>query len=375
MTITISIVIIGAIFGLVAVGYEMTAFAAKPDGSNGSKDVIASSNGFPSGQHFNLIIHGKSSFDDCGGSGGHSVFTPEYSPSEEYPGDQTLQYYINKKAHSTTLTVRDRCTDGFDGDPAQVQLPTEFEDGTKITDGFWVFARVHGTPDNGKNGGDSNIVLTPDPKIEACNLNDEADGTESDCVDSNGNQADVVELGFVTKNGVYKCDETDPDIIDCDEKLYRYDAGTPGKGAKKAIDMTPLFLWSGIACEDLDGDGELTFDDFDTDSSGTIDAGEGLTNSGDSITAAHIATALAVSDTGVGGVIDTDADFNALLTVIAEAGDYDGCVSETDLWVFNLFDADLVIQNQTLTNDGVKNLQIRFYPQQTTTFTPAYDVG
>jgi len=68
-------------------------------------------------------------------------------------------------------------------------------------------------------------------------------------------------------------------------------------------------------------------------------------------------------------------NFNALLTVIAEAGDYDGCVSETDLWVFNLFDADLVIQNQTLTNDGVKNLQIRFYPQQTTTFTPAYDIG
>ena len=30
MTITISVVIIGAIFGLVAVGYEMTAFAAKP---------------------------------------------------------------------------------------------------------------------------------------------------------------------------------------------------------------------------------------------------------------------------------------------------------------------------------------------------------
>lgn len=371
LTIVSSTVLLGGIFAI-GFGDEMTAFAAKPQKNGAGKDVIASSNGFPSGLHFNLIIHGKSTFDDCGGSGGNSVFTPEYS--EDYDGDQTLQYYINKKANSSTLNVRDRCTEGFDQDPAQVQLPTKFEDGTGITEGFWVFARVHGTPDNGKTG-DSNIVLTPDPRIEACNLNDEADGTESDCVDSNGNQADVVELGFVTKNGVYKCDETDPDIIDCDEKLYRYDAGTPGKGAKKAIDITPLFLWSGIACEDLDGDGELTFDDFDTDGDGTIEAGEGLTNSGDSITPAHIATALAVSDTGVGGVIDTDADFNALLTVIAEAGDYDGCVSETDLWVFNLFDADLVIQNQTLTNDGVKNLQIRFYPQQTTTFTPAYDIG
>ena len=119
----------------------------------------------------------------------------------------------------------------------------------------------------------------------------------------------------------------------------------------------------------------MTIADFDTDGLGTIDVGEGMTNSGDSITLAHILAALAVSDTGIADVIDTDADFNALLTVLAEAVDYDGCVSETDLWVFNLFDADLVIQNQTLTNDGVKNLQIRFYPQQTTEFIPAYELN
>jgi len=320
------------------------ANAAKPQNNGAGKDVIAGSNGFPSGLHFNLIIHGKSSFDSCGGDGGNSVFTPEYSPDE----DQKMQLYINKKANSFTLNVRDRCTEAFDGDPAQVQLPTKFEDGTKITEGFWVFARVHGTPDNGKDGGDSNIVLTPDPKVEACNLKDvEEDpnsATADDCVE-NGKQLDVVELGFVTKEGaVYKCAENDPDIVDCDEQLFRYDPLTKGKGAKKA----------GL---------------------GTIDVGEGMTNSGDSITLAHILAALAVSDTGIADVIDTDADFNALLTVLAEAVDYDGCVSETDLWVFNLFDADLVIQNQTLTNDGVKNLQIRFYPQQTTEFIPAYELN
>jgi len=351
------------------------ANAAKPQNNGAGKDVIAGSNGFPSGLHFNLIIHGKSSFDSCGGAGGNSVFTPEYSPDE----DQKMQLYINKKANSFTLNVRDRCTEAFDGDPAQVQLPTKFEDGTKITEGFWVFARVHGTPDNGKDGGDSNIVLTPDPKVEACNLKDvEEDpnsATADDCVE-NGKQLDVVELGFVTKEGaVYKCAENDPDIVDCDEQLFRYDPLTKGKGAKKAVDITPLFLWTGIACEDLNDDGELTFADFDTDGLGTIDVGEGMTNSGDSITLAHILAALAVSDTGIADVIDTDADFNALLTVLAEAVDYDGCVSETDLWVFNLFDADLVIQNQTLTNDGVKNLQIRFYPQQTTEFIPAYELN
>ena len=359
LSITISLVFAG----VWSMQDNFLANAAKPQNNGAGKDVIASSNGFPSGQHFNLIIHGKSSFDSCGGDGGNSVFTPEYSI--DYPGEQKMQLYINKKANSFTLNVRDRCTEAFDGDPAQIQLPTKFEDGTKITDGFWVFARVHGTPDNGKFG-DSNIVLTPDPKIEACNLKDEADGTESDCVE-NGSQLDVVELGFVTKDGaVYKCDEADPNIVDCDEKLYRYDPLTKGKGAKKAIDITPLFLWSGIACEDFNGDGELTFADFDVDGNLVIEEGER------GITAVHITDALAVSDTGLPGVIDTVDDFNALLQILGDDPGYTACVSETDLWVFNLFDADLVIQNQTLTNDGVKNLQIRFYPKQTTEFTPAY---
>jgi hypothetical protein len=35
-------------------------------------------------------------------------------------------------------------------------------------------------------------------------------------------------------------------------------------------------------------------------------------------------------------------------------------------WVFNI--ADLVYQNQVVINEGIKNLQIRFYPVDTTTF-------
>ena len=372
LSITISLVFAG----VWSMQDSFLANAAKPQSNGAGKDVIANSNGFPSGKHFNLIIHGKSSYDSCGGDGGNSVFTPEYS--EDYPGDQTLQLYTNKKANQFTLNVRDRCTEGFDQDPAQVQLPTKFEDGTNITDGFWVFARVHGAPDNGKFG-DSNIVLTPDPKIEACNLTDEADGTESDCVDSNGNQADVIQLGFVTKDGaVYKCAEDDPNIVDCDEKLYRYDTGTSGKGAKKAKDITPLFLWSGVACEDTDGDGELTIADFDDNvmgevGFGTIEAGEGADMDGTVITQVQIDAAEATAaDTNTNMIIDTPGEFDALLQILGDDPDYDACVSETDLWVFNLFDADLVIQNQTLTNDGVKNLQIRFYPKQTTEFTPAY---
>ena len=43
-----------------------------------------------------------------------------------------------------------------------------------------------------------------------------------------------------------------------------------------------------------------------------------------------------------------------------------GCAQLEDEWVFNI--ADLVVQGQTVTNDGARLLQIRFYPVATTTF-------
>ena len=91
LSITISLVFAG----VWSMQDSFFANAAKPQNNGAGKDVIASSNGYPSGKHFNLIIHGKSSYDSCGGDGGNSVFTPEYS--EDYPGEQTLQYYINKR--------------------------------------------------------------------------------------------------------------------------------------------------------------------------------------------------------------------------------------------------------------------------------------
>ena len=39
-----------------------------------------------------------------------------------------------------------------------------------------------------------------------------------------------------------------------------------------------------------------------------------------------------------------------------------------EAWVFTI--ADLVYLNQVVTNEGIKNLQIRFYPKDTTVFTP-----
>ena len=170
MTIAASAVLLGGIFAL-GFGDEMIAFAAKPQNNGAGKDVIANSNGFPSGPHFNLIIHGKESFDssNCADAGGKSVFTPLYSNF----GEETLQMFANKKASLSNLVVKDKCTEGFDSDPAQVQIPTKIETDeglVDITDGMYVFARVHGTPNNDK-GEPSNIALWPDPNIEACNLN------------------------------------------------------------------------------------------------------------------------------------------------------------------------------------------------------------
>jgi hypothetical protein len=63
--------------GFVAIAQGQPAFAAKP--SRPDNDVIAKSNGYPSGPHFNLNIHGKKAGYTCDPTpGGNSVFILEY---------------------------------------------------------------------------------------------------------------------------------------------------------------------------------------------------------------------------------------------------------------------------------------------------------
>jgi len=388
MTITISVVIIGAIFGLVAVGYEMTAFAAKPQSNGAGKNVIDNSNGFPSGKHYNLHISGKGvNFDPdaetCGTPGGNTIFTPLYSTvSAGLDKDQTISMYVNKKTNLDHLVVRDHCTQEFDGSAGVVQLPDKLNATTKITEGMWVFARALGGPDKGKDQTDSNIVLIPNPDVEACSLNGTSGEEDaSDCF-VNGKKQDFVKLGFVTKNGIYK---GDPDKNGT--KLYRYTddgetSSKPGKGAKKAVDITGLFIWSGIGCTDgLVQDGQLTIDDFFIGNNNTLflDAGDTL-NGTSTVTHQNVVDAeAAVANDGDPAtitnnnlLIDLDDEFEALLVVLAQDVTFEACVVVDETWVFNIFgdNVDLVIQNHTIVNDGVSNLQIRFYPNQTTTFDP-----
>lgn len=333
MTIAASSILLGAIFAL-GFGDEMAAFAAKPQKNGSGKDVIALSNGYPSGEHFNLNLHGKKLLwdGDCS-PGGKNVFLPEYTNLASEP--QTLQIFSNKKSSATDLWAKDPCTEEFDGDPAKVQLP--FLD----DEGYYVFARSAAKPNNGNNlpDGESNIILVPNPVLEVCNQ-DVANDPENEfgdldsCFDENGDLVDMIAVGLVTNNGAY--------VIE-DQQFVRYDSTTNGKGIKKAIDITGMFLWTGAVCPDsLDMDGDKILEPADF----------GLTEAQVDFLFGDDTAPL------------TDAEFLAFLL----AADV-GCEFHTDEWVFNV--ADLVVQSTDLQNDGNKLLKIRFYPVATTTFTPA----
>jgi hypothetical protein len=276
------------------------AWADKP------QEVISMSNGYPSGAHFNLIIHGKDTdtFTCPSAEGGNSVFIADY-------GHSTIQYISNKKASLTELIVLDSCAEAFDLDPAQVQLPY---------DEYYVFARLHGKPKN-KDGNPSSVILKPQPVLQVCNYdesnpdaNPDEFGTNTDCNDSS-----LWVLGMVTTNGAFYATE---------HTVERYDTSTKGKGPKNAMEITDLFTWTGYVCAAS----------LDTNQDGVIDESD------------------ATTDLNGDGVVDLN-DYAALL---------DSCDYYQNEWVFNV--ADLVVEDMDFNNSGAKTLQVRFYPRSTTTF-------
>jgi len=324
----IAIVAVSVLMVAILVLGISTAMAAKPqDAGTNNNDVIEMSNGFPSGPHFNLNIHGKKADFTCASTpGGGSVFVSEY-------GDSTIQYVSNKKSSVTELTVLDPCA-GFDGDPAKVQLPREEL-------GYYVFARILGKPNNSSNDGEpSSIILVPNPVLEVCNQ------AEGDVENEFGGYTDcdgaLWALGLVTTQGVYKL---------VDQELVRFeDPDGKGKGKSKAIDITGLFTWTGWVV------------DASLDTSGPDGVPDGVIDEYD----VPPEYDLAANGGNENGIIDPAElenwlyDMAALDPPLAELFD--------EVWVFDV--ADLVIQDQTITNDGTKLLQVRFYPVATTEFTP-----
>lgn len=293
-------------------GFSGLCYAAKP------LPVIEMSNGYPSGAHYNLNVHGKTNYvcDDTE-EGGNSVFVSEY-------GDSTISYMTNKKSSVTELIALDKCGEEFDGTPAKVQLPYESE-------GYFAFASIKGKPNNGNNADESSVILSPNLVREACNDTDPANPEfpiYTECPDG-----DLLALGLIVGNNIYEA---------TDVGFVRFDSGaTIGKGKSKAKDITDLFKWTGwvfAALLDTSGDGEVTFDDVPIEYDLVVNGGDG------------------------NGLID-EAEYDTWLLYLETEG---LAVWYEDEWILNI--ADLVVTDQVVSNDGTKLLKIRFYPVATTQY-------
>ena len=315
----ISIVVVSVMVIAALVLGASTAIAAKPDRSTGN-DVIERSNGFPSGAHFNLNIHGKNENFTCNSTpGGGSIFVDEDGPA-------TIQYVSNKKSSVAELTVLDPCA--VDGGTAKVQLPYEQQ-------GYYVFARILGKPNNGSGGSESSVILYPNEVVQACNDPGNLNfGSLTECPDD-----PLLALGLIVGTNLYTAEP---------EKYMRFNSeSTKGQGKSKATDITRLFTYSGWVADER----------LDINENGVIDQGDVPEDAYNTIPATQ------PYDTDGNQIIDV----NEWLAYQSQQDPPMAWYFE-EKWIFNI--ADLVVTEQGLVNDGTKLLQIRFYPVATTEFTP-----
>jgi hypothetical protein len=304
-----------------------TVIAAKPSHAGEGNQLIPRPNGFPAGPHYNLNIHGKKVGFACNDTpGGGSVFVDEYGPA-------TIQYVSNKKGSLTELMVLDPCA--VDNGTAKVQLPYE-------ADGYYVFGRILGKPNNSSNNGDaSSVILYPNVVVQACNDTgvDPGFGNYTSCPGD-----PLLALGLIIQNQVYLAEN---------ETYVRFDPEvTQGKGKSKATDITALFTYVGwVVHPDLDISppyGEITQGDVPADASNTT-----LYPGIDSYDINEPYDYIDVEEW-----LSYQADQTPPMAWYFSEGD--------GMWIFNI--ADLVVTEQGLVNDGTKLLQIRFYPKDGTTF-------
>ncbi len=333
-------IILSILMAVSMVSGVSAAVAAKSPDKGKPLDVITRSNGFPSGPHFNLNVHGKKDgYTGDDSSGGHSVFIG-------LSGNSTIEYVSNKKSKSTELYAIDKLAEPFDGDPARVYLPYNISDdnGDPVSaEGYYVFGRILGTPNNGSNDSASSILIWPAFIVQSCNstgADDSTFGTFRDCV-----SAGDLALGLITTSGnMYTADE---------EEFVRFTQPEPekGKGRSKAKEITQLLKWSGYVT-----------DNVSLDTSGPNGEPDGYINEYD----VPMSYDGSVPNTVPDGVID-QAELINWLEYLVSVGE---AIKYTDEWIFDI--ADLVIAGQTITNDGTKLFQMRFYPVSTTLFDSEY---
>jgi hypothetical protein len=312
---------------ILAFAMVLQLIIASPVMAGKSPEVIAKSNGFPSGMHFNLNIHGHdlSNDDPCSHeAGGNSVFIDEY-------GTSTIEYKTNKKSSLTELTATDPCASG-DG-KVSVSLPMKvvvFNEDTQLEEtvpvaGFYVYGRILGKPQNGKNDPDgkdrSNIIFSPNMVTDLYNLDE-----------------DMLELGLITWNATYYAGE---------EAFYRFDdPDAKGRGKSKAREMTHLFEFTGWVV------------DASLDTNSSLDDGipDGIIDIWD--------VPLGDYDSNIGTPDNRDFNNDTLENnddVAAWLATQGGLATEfIDEWIFNI--ADVVTTEGEIENDGTKLFQVRFYP-------------
>lgn len=340
--------------------------AAKP------QKAIEMGNGMPSGYHETLLFHGKKDTYNC-------IECDPANPLEECNvvnipeyGTAPITYVSGRKVNISTLTVYDSCA-GFadENDSAEIWLPYE-------ADGYYVFARALGKP--GKID-DERYIIFENESLEAYPLL--TDVSSPDDV--------VLGLGMITQQGEFKMDSSG--------NLYRFDGGSDkGKGKPQAKHLTDMFLWSGLVFHpdlDVNGDGVVNESDViaatctgDLNMDGIIDFTELVTwaaahpdpddiNGDTVVDSLDVIAATCPYDVDQDGIISYDGDFDETTFPDNEFEDWlaDNTVNAdgevlwqyyNEAWVFSI--ADLVYLNQVVTNNGIKNIQLRFYPVSTTEF-------
>lgn len=323
---------------LIAASFIMTgsALATKP-----GQDV--NPNGFPSGPHYNLNIHGKKAEFKCPEQEYYSQITgcpdgicgiyslnelvkdcpdgyiceqtniPIYGNSIFIPEDgEEIEVYMQsgkvggkgKKAGALPqdeLWAIDPCA-VFDGDGAVIQLPPGEYD---------VYARALAKPTD-------NPYMTVSPSLVAVE-------------DEFGN--DLVYLGLVTETGFHTQSES----------------FTRKKGKSVAIPITGLFEWTGEVCY-FDDLGDPSAFDYTQEN-----------------------CCMDYEPDGIYDYCCYDSDEDGNYTIDECSGDLSGfiygdctvfttyCNSYTQEWVFNI--ADFVTYLWNTDNNGLKLLQVRFYPR------------
>ena len=344
------------IAAVVALGVQLpglagTADAAKPP----PPEVSTFSNGFPSGPHLTLNVHGKKADFATSGTctdglpGGGSIFIPIGTPSDP----EESEILLKTRRGITELTALDECSFSVPNDPAVVQIPSGID--------YLVYARALGKP--AKRDSTAPKVIFHPKLVNACDELVSADLNANGVIDVGDVELAYPTLdppGDIVDDGVLNQDDVavyldlyyaDPANVECLILMgsATFDAVGPDgiplertTGKVKATDITPLFQATFFACyasADKDGDGDVDLADVILSYTNPI--------------------------TLVAGDLDGDFDADADDLALYLANPLN-CTQYTNASVFTI--ADMITYGWDTANWGTTLLNVRFYDPATTTF-------